>query len=165
MTATGWLHHVTLTTGHSRRSERSEVDAGVLDQLAPVVAEAERHGRAEFPSPAGLMVLTRIADSERPSRHVALWAISEPQGPALVTIALAMQARQGGALWRSLRRFSSLGQPVLVSDPLPPAAPWLAAIVHAAAMTPPHPALEWMGDAERCIAWAWIDGVYQSADA
>lgn len=160
-----YLHHVTLTTGHSRRSERSEVDAGVLALLAPIVAEAEQHGCAEFPSPTGLMVLTRISESERPSRHVAVWAVSEPQGPALVTIALAMQARQGAALWRSLRRFAGLWQPVLVSDPLPPAAPWLAAIVHAAAMTPPHPTLTWLGDTERCIAWAWIDGVYKGADA
>lgn len=162
---TSYLHHVTLTTGHSRRSYRSECNDRLLAQLAPIVAECERDGVAELPSPTGLMHLTRIADSDRPSRHVAIWAISEPQGPALVTIAMAMTDRAGAGVWRGLH--AGHGEPTaLASDPTTaPPAPWLAVILHVPAMIPnPHPAIEWLGDAERCIAWAWIDSQYRSVD-
>jgi len=153
-----YLNHVTLTSGHVRRSSREEVSDNLLAQLRPVVAECERAGEAEFPSPSGLMILRRIVESERPSRHVAVWAISEPQGPALVTIALAMQARAGAGLWRQLHAIPALATR---ADDLPPA-PWLAALLHLPACLPePHPAVHWLGDCERCIAWAWIDEVYR----
>ena len=158
-----YLHHVTLTTGHSRRSYRAECDAWLLAQLAPIVAECERDGVAELPSPTGLMRLTRIADSDRPSRHVAIWSISEPQGPALVTLAQAMEDRAGAGVWRALHQGHAEPVPLATRPDQRPGAPWLAVILHLPAMLPePHPAIGWLGDAERCIAWAWIDSQYRS---
>ncbi|HET6631533.1 MAG TPA: hypothetical protein VFG73_02340 [Rhodanobacteraceae bacterium] len=154
-----YLTHVTLTTGDSRRSYRSECDDGVIAQLGPVVLACEATGTAEFPSPTGVMRLDRITDTERPSRHVAIWAIREPQGPALVTLALAMTARAGAGVWRALHERHDEPVPLATGPAEAPAAPWLGVIVHVPAIVPaPHPALSWLGDAERCIAWAWIEG-------
>ena len=153
-----YLRHVTLTTGHSRRSSRAECSDRLIAELRPIVAECERAGVAELPSPTGLMQLRRIVESDRPSRHVAIWSISEPQGPALVTLALAMTDRAGAGVWRALH--AGHREPIaLASDPTtPPPAPWLAVSLHVPAFVPaPHPALEWLGDAGRCIAWAWIE--------
>lgn len=155
------LHHVTLTTGDARWSSREEVDPRFLAQLRSLVGECERAGQCDLPTPDGIMVLRRIAPSS-PSRHVAIWALSEPQGPALVTIALAMRDRAGAGVWRMLHEFLGTGaQPPLATNAnrLPPA-PWLAAGLHLPALLPPHPALRWLGDAERCIAWAWIDEIW-----
>lgn len=158
-----YIHHVTLTTGHTRRSYRSECDPRFLAELAPIVAECERDGTADMPSPTGLMRLTRINDSDRPSRHVAIWAISEPQGPALVTLALAMDDRAGAGVWRALHAGHAEPVPLATRADQRPGAPWLAVILHVPAMVPVmHPALGWLGDAERCIAWAWIDHVYRA---
>lgn len=155
------LLHVTLTTGHRRWSPRDEVGEELLAQLAPMVIEAERSGQAEILSPTGLMLLRRLAPPAA-SRHAACWAISEPQGPALVTLALGMRSRQGAGLWRTVHELFSAGVPPLITRADdPPPAPWLAVILHLPMLLPtPHPAVHWLGDAERCIAWAWIDSVW-----
>lgn len=107
-------------------------------------------------------MLLRQVTPPSPSRHVACWAISEPQGPALVTMAVAMRPRQGAGLWRTLHNLLGGAMPPLVTDPATqPPAPWLAVALHLPALLPaPHPALHWLGDAERCIAWAWIEHVW-----
>lgn len=163
------LHHVTLTTRHVHWSAREEVSPGVLDQLRPLVAECERHGVTELPTPDGLMTLRRIAPAE-PSRHVAIWAVREPEGPALATIALAMRTRAGAGVWRQLHESARLELAHVGMKPMasaePPPAPWLAAVLHLPSLLPqPHAALAWLGDLERCLAWAWIDEIWRKEDA
>jgi hypothetical protein len=152
-----YIQHITMTTGHSRRSSRAEVVDEAIAALAPVVIACERDGVAELPSPTGLMHLRRIVPDRAPSRHVACWAILEPQGPALVTMALAMDARAGSGLWRRLHMLGP-HQPLAVVPP----APWLGVILHQPLAM--HHAVHWLGDAERCIAWTWIEHVYLRAD-
>jgi len=156
------IYHLTLTTGHARWSPRSEVDPAILAQMAEAVAECERDGQVEIPTPDGLAVLHRIADSATPSRNVAVWALApanEPSSRALVTFALAMKSRPGAGLWRTLHAMS--WTPPLVTDPAtPPPEPWLAGMLHLPALLQPS-ALSWLGDIERCVAWAWIDGVWK----
>ena len=50
-----YLHHVTLTTGHVRRSPRSEVGAGVVERLTPYMLDAirEREIPVALPAPPG----------------------------------------------------------------------------------------------------------------
>lgn len=158
------IRHVTLTTGHSRKSSRAELHAGIVEQLAPLVAEIERHGSADFPSPTGLMQIIRLAP-DRPSRHIAAWAISDPQGPTLITLAVAMRDRPGAGLWRTLHA-SPMRPNLATSADDPPPAPWLGVILHLDAMIPtPHPALGWLGDFERCLAWTWVDTVWSQDNA
>jgi len=163
MSADPYLHHVTLTTGDTRRSYRRECNDGLIRELAPIVAQCEREGIAELPSPTGLMRLDRISENDRPSRHIAIWSIREPQGPALVTLALAMEDRAGAGVWRALHSGHAEPMPLATRADSRPGAPWLAVMLHLPAALPrPHPAIPWLGDAERCIAWAWIESVYQA---
>lgn len=152
-----YIHHVTLTTGHSRRSFRHECDSRLLAQLGPVVVECDHRGTAEFPAPTGIMRLDRIVESDRPSKHVRIWTIREPQGPPLVTLAAATDDRAGAGIWRALHDGHREPVPLATRADRRPGAPWLAVMLHLPAIVPaPHPALSWLGDAERCIAWAWI---------
>jgi hypothetical protein len=110
-----------------------------------------------------VLQLWRISEAERPSRHVAVWSISEPQGPALVTLALAMRARAGSGVWRALQELGAMDEDARarICRADPPPAPWLAVALHLPSLLPvPHPALHWLGDAERCIAWAWIEEIF-----
>lgn len=145
-----YLHHITLNTGHSRRSYRHECADKAVSDVAGIVAAADQDGEAEFPSPTGLMVLRPLDASE--SRHVAAWTVNEPQGPALVTFAAAAKARPGAAVWRALHDSHREPFPLATRrDEMPPA-PWLAVLLHMSGMA--HPALEWLGDFERLVAWA-----------
>lgn len=105
------------------------------------------------------MLLRRI-EPRLTSRHLAVWAISELQGPALVTFAVAMRPRPAAALWRELHAHQEPMMPRATTPDAPPPHPWLAVMLHLPALMPPHPALDWLGDAERCIAWAWIDRIW-----
>lgn len=152
------LNHITLTTGHARMSPRSEVDHGFLAELRPIIAEAEHHGEADLPTPSGLMLLRRLMPRSA-SPHVAVWAIREVNGPALATIALALETRSGAELWRELHAFTEPFNPHKTRAEDAPDAPWLGVVPHVTSLLRPD-AMLWLGDAERCIAWAWIEEVY-----
>lgn len=155
------LYHVTLTTGHARSSPRSECNTQFINELKSIVMACERDGTAEFPSPTGLMQLTRIADDDPSSGEVAIWSMSEPGGPSLATIVVAMTQVAGASVWRTLHTHHGEPLPLATQSDDPPPAPWLGAILHLAALLPSaHPAIAWMGGAERCIAWAWIESVH-----
>ena len=162
---TARLYHVTVTTGDYRWSPRDEVHPDVIEDLRPLIAECERTGTTRLGAPDDALILRRLTP-EQPSRHVAVWAISDPDGPALVTLAIAMRARPAAGLWRTLcagaqAEYAHAGIQIHGRGDAPPPAPWLAATPHIAAALPvPHPALSWLGDAERCIAWAWIDEIW-----
>lgn len=155
------LYHITLNTGHARWSERSEVQPGLLTQLGPLVTQCEREHSVEVPTPSGLMLLSSL-QPETPSRHVAVWTIRHPGGPALATWAVGMRARPAAGLWRQLHEHAR--DVVTRADDAPPA-PWLAAWLHALLYMTPEgfvPWVHWLGDFERCVAWAWIDEVWHA---
>ena len=119
------LTHVTLTTGHSRRSPRSEVDDDIVEAFKPIVSGGGGeinglHVRIETPhtftlsgragSPAVRCWLTTTADADP-----RLWATAGGDGPE-------------------------------------PTAPWLAVriLVDALKCTPDEMIM--LGDAERCVA-------------
>ena len=108
------------------------------------------------------MELTRIVPAS-PSRHAAVWAIREPDGDALVTLALTMRSRVGAGLWREIHDGLSQSDSVTTHRDHPPPHPWLAVALHAPLIVHPHSQqiMGWLGDAERCVAWAWIEGVYR----
>ncbi len=149
------LYHVTLTTGDVRWSPLAEVRATTIAELTQVLAECERNGSAEFPSPTGLMIVQQLAPGAS-SRHTACWTVREPQGPALVTFGVAVKSRPGAVLWRELHAIREPGVPIATrADDLPPT-PWLAVLVHLPLMFAMQHA-DWIGDFERCLAWAWIE--------
>jgi hypothetical protein len=58
-----YLHHVTLTTGHTRRSWRHEIAPEILPQLQELVAAARRAGGVRLPGiqPACRLAITDTA--------------------------------------------------------------------------------------------------------
>lgn len=154
-----YLHHLTLTTGHLRRSPRSEVDGETLARIGPWLAAAIDDGRA-MPLPvselADYSALAKVHDG------ALLVTISGPplasgpmrgRAPPLVTLGVAQRSRHGAALW-----------PLLIGPHMPPAKPglqrpaepWCAVALWPTISLYPS-AMEWLGDMERCISWAWIE--------
>lgn len=128
------LNHYTITTGHNRVSPRSEVGVGVAESLATMC----RAGTHPMPGFAGYTVLVRIEGA-------VLAATVERGAVPLVTM---LVCRDADGLQRAIR----------VSGCIPAvslAAPAVLVDVHATAAG--DPALDWLGDFERCLAWAWIE--------
>ena len=154
-----YINHITMTTGHLVRTSRGDVPPEVTALLAPWLQGLVSTGKAAplpvpglaeysaqaFVQDGGLVVTV--------SAQVGPHAPGEPhKGPTmpLATLAVAQRSRHGAALWELLA--SAFGAKPGLQEPR---TPWIAVALHpsAAAYTG---ALDWLGDFERCIAWAWI---------
>lgn len=140
-----YLWHVTLDTGHSRRSYRNEVDDAVITLVRQQINEALsglhvviRPGYTLMANTAaGALLVTVIADTNAP----------------LCTIAIARNSRQSRDLWSMLKQPVEIGA-VATGEPPPP--PWCAVRLYPG-LAEHVDALAWLGDFERCVAWGWID--------
>lgn len=154
-----YIQHLTLTTGHLRRSPRSEVDGETLARIGPWLAAAVDDSRA-MPLPvselADYTALAKVFDGS------LLVTISGPpptagpmagRAPPLVTLGVAQRSRHGAALWPLL---TGPTMPAVKPGLKRPGEPWCAVALHPTIMMYPG-AMEWIGDLERCIAWAWIE--------
>lgn len=77
--------------------------------------------------------------------------------PALIAyIGIAPRARCGSMLWRNLHNFfgEHINASVLADEP--PPAPWCGVVLHIGAVLYPK-TMKWLGDYERCMAWAWLE--------
>ncbi|MER2518583.1 MAG: hypothetical protein ABTR92_19665 [Candidatus Accumulibacter phosphatis] len=142
-----YINHLTLSTGHTRRSPRAEVGDDTLAWLVPWLREAVALGTPQPLPVADLARYTLLAMVEDGALLATLYAgIDAP----LVTIGVAQRSRQGACLWEKM---------IAAFDAAPglerPAEPWCAVALHAGILDDPG-AGEWPGDFERCLAWAWI---------
>lgn len=154
-----YINHITLNTGHLARTQRAGVDPEVTALLAPWLQVIVNSGQAH---PLPVPELAHISAQAFVQDGGLVVTVSAPAGPhtpgkphtgpamPLVTLGVAQRSRQGAALWALL--VNAFGQKPGLQEP---GAPWLAVALHpsAAAYTG---ALDWLGDFERCIAWAWI---------
>lgn len=162
MVGNPYIAHVTLATGHLRRSSRAEVSDDTIAVLVPWLASARAAGSipTHLPGAAfagftakvlvehGSLVCTVYGPAARFPSLAGMEAAQD--GVPLVTFGVAQRSRHSKALWAAL---------VAVSDVPPrcamPDSPWCGVVLH-----PPLPAFpdaaEWLGDFERCVAWAWI---------
>lgn len=166
MSAAAYLHHVTLATGHSRRSPRSDVSPEVVDVVASWLDRALLPDAPSTQAPVPLPV----ADLAQFSAHVFTTAgglvvtiygpdilTLPPRTPTpipLVTFGVARRSRGAAKLWGDLISAAQAAH----SMPPMPGAPWLAVVLHPSLIAFPD-ASHWLGDFERCVAWAWIDRV------
>jgi hypothetical protein len=147
-----YIHHVTLTTGDTRRSYRSEVADVAIAALHDMLARAlETDDRVSIP---GREHYGLFARAEGRCMMGQVWS-PEPRSMALVVLGVAGISRCGIRLWRLLHETTL---PLATSPEKQPQAPWVAARLEYGA---PHdlPAMEWLGDFERCLAWAWLQRV------
>lgn len=163
MTAPRYLEHLTLTTGHSRRCWRDEVADDVLDLLRPLIDRAVSTGRPlstgdHVPLPDVVSPRCTISATTRRGRALLVTIWGPPvQGQAaptpLVTLGVAPTSLASAELWRQMAPGGGEEQ---LPQPDAPSVPWCAAELYDTAALWPE-AMSWLGDFERCLAWAWID--------
>lgn len=150
MTA-GYIEHVTLTTGHTRRSWRHEIAPDILPALRPLI-EAAREPEHCVPVPG---IEPRLALRIEDTRRCALVTVQlyDDHVPIL-TMAIAAHSRCGQQLWELLHETARL--PLATDIDQCPPEPWCAVRLEHGAALLPREALMALGDFERCVAWAWM---------
>ena len=153
-----YITHITLSTGHSRHSPRSEVSDDALSALAPWLDHAVISGQRE---PLPVPELSHFSAHVTNDQGLLLCTMYGPSGPhraskpyagdtiPIVTIGVAQSIRRGQELWALMR--TQFG----AADIQKPPEPWCAAAILPGITAYPGMA-EWLGDFERCLAWAWI---------
>lgn len=153
-----YLNHVTLTTGDTRRSYRHEVSDEAIglcrDLLDDALDQPQIH--TVIPRTNGC---TMTATAHGRALIVTVWTPpvelrdSAPTRAPLVTFGVALDSKRGAKLWRLLHeRYES--QLATHIDECP-AEPWVAARIEVGAAIMPE-AMDWIGDFERCVAWAFL---------
>lgn len=159
------IDHITLDTGHVRRSPRHEVGAEALAAMRDSLADtlAHPHERTPLPAMAGY---SYSASAEDGSLMVTIWGTLHPAvgppsiGPApVVTFGVARAGGDAAGLWRLLHgaRGGMAAAPYVTRVDQAPPAPWLAARLEAGSTLIPAGDLLWMADFERVTAWAWLE--------
>jgi hypothetical protein len=144
--------HVTLNTGHARRSPRKEVSQMNVDAVALELARALRDGEADIR-------LGGLADQPPHYRLKASTAggalvctVLSPGEAPLVTFGVARKSLPAARLWELL---TSQGD-VATTAHRPERTPWLAVRIEPSITGDPS-ALTWLADYERLVAWAWME--------
>ena len=154
-----YINHLTFNTGHMARTQRADVAPEATALLAPWLQEIANSGQAH---PLPVPELAHISAQAFVQDGGLVVTVSAPVGPhspgrphvgttvPVVTFGVAQRSRQGAALWALLIRAFQV-KPGLQQ----PEAPWLAVALHPSIGAYVGP-LDWLGDFERCAAWAWI---------
>ena len=150
MTAPRHLEHVTLNTGHTRRSPRSEAADEVVRGLA-VGLDRAIATKAREPI-SGFALFSYSVTALGRAAMVTLWREAAP----VVTFGVVADAKDSAKLWRTpcikAARASTRRNPER-----PPAAPWLGVRMEAGAASTPPDDLLWLANFERCLAWTFIE--------
>lgn len=151
------LHHLTLNTGHVHTSPRSAASAesiayceGLIDRMIALGGVDGGGGDIEgfggyrahgfVPVPGFLVVIVEAQDGVR-----------------LVQFAAPASQSVAGRAWPEwMAHLASEARCGFVPPRSPPPYPWTAVMLEAGLALHPDAAL-WLGDFERCVAWAWIE--------
>lgn len=143
-----YLRHLTLDTGDQRDSYRTEVADDVLAMLRPLIDRAVAGETVALPAGDPPCTITAAAGRDR-ALLVTVWGPPDgAQRVPLVTLGVAPSSRASAELWREW-----IGRE---RDDRTPAPPWCVAKLQPGLLVYTR-AADWLGDLERCIAWAWID--------
>ena len=155
-----YLNHVTLNTGHVRRSPRSEVSDEILVELAPALARARVWGRAKLPNFPGYFV---SVDQEWIGGSA--FTLSKRRLPVVRCVV----ATDTASAWQGRAWLVAQGAVAAQHVELPWLGVWLtpdmldALKVLGVWLTPDMldalKVLDWLDDVQRSIAWAILDGV------
>lgn len=149
-----YIRHLALDTGDQRDSHRAEVAADILPMLRRLLDRALTGERVPIPGDVEpRCTLTATAGRGR-ALLVTVWGppydargATVGDGVPLVTFGVAPTSLASATLWREW-----LGTE---RDDRTPRPPWCAARIHPTLAVYPI-AAEWLGDFERCVAWAWV---------
>lgn len=147
-----YIEHVTLTTGHVRRSLRHEVlpeTIAVIGKLIGRITSGAASEAAPIPGCPGYSVVGRAGGR---CLVATIWA-DGPPAAVICTIGVADHPRCGAPVWRALHKYGDF--PVLTDVNRQPAVPWCAAALERG-IEGHIDAAGWLGDFERSLAWAWV---------
>lgn len=153
------INHITLTTGHNRVSPRDEVRDETIKILHPWL---ERVLGSDVPVPLPAESLAHYGAKAVLEDTGLVLTVYAPRGPhikgkphrgemvPIVTMGLAQRPDGAAVLWQQMLDVFGAAQ----GAEMPPT-PWCAVALHPA-LNQFIDAAEWLGDFERCVAWAWI---------
>ena len=125
----GTIHHVTVTTGHVRQSAASEVAPDSLTYCGMLIDSATE----DDVMPELLDGVAIAIDTKGDILRARIMRGSVP------IVRMAVAREQSPAEWRRIGTGPE------------PTAPWCAVAIEGT-----DRALGWLGDFERCLAWAWV---------
>jgi hypothetical protein len=145
-----YLNHITLSTGHTRRSPRAEVSDDTIKALSPWLQAAIEY-KDDYPLPGLLGARDGFVAQVSIEHGALLCSVGQRQSGPLLTFGVAARSRQSGELWAMLcTQYGS-------ADALTaPGTPWCAVALHPA-FARQHGVAAWIGDFERCVAWTWLE--------
>jgi hypothetical protein len=155
-----YINHITLLSGHTSRARREDVTDTTLAVVAPWLLDVVASGQRTPLPVEGLAHYSALALVQDGALVVTVYGPSGPYMPGqpalagsgipLVTLGVAQRSRQAAELWPMM--VAQFGARAGLRQPQ---APWCAVAVHPS-MAAHMGAVEWLGDLERCIAWAWV---------
>lgn len=134
------MNHYTLNTGHNRVSPRSEVLDEIIEMCQPWLLPGEHH----LPNPGGY----RLVVPGVPAGW--LGTVYQADVP-ICSIGVAANHEESAVIWSALMRMHDKIAYV-GGDPVEPQPPWCSVLLIASS-----PSIEWLGDFERCMAWAYLE--------
>lgn len=155
---TAALDHITLDTGHVRRSPRPEVRDDIFAMLRISLEAAVEQPRSRVPVPM-MEGYTYSVTPERGTLMVTIWGTVQRTPAPVVTFGVAPIGSDARGLWSAMHmiRGGLEFQRYATNDSVVPAPPWLAARIEVGATLIKPADLLWMADFERCVAWAWLE--------
>lgn len=143
------ISHLTLNTGRCRQySPRDEVSDDVLATIAPWLDAAVESGAIVKIPKFEYRVQARAVQG---AISMEVYAPEPDVGPDIPVASIAVaQQEQAAEIWSAYRPL-----PGVVPWVKMPKAPFCLVLLHPTIMMY-RDALEWLGDFERIVAWAWI---------
>lgn len=151
-----YITHITLNTGHTSRIKAGDVSGETLARVGPWLSTLVESGQPAALPVAALSQYTALAVVLDGALIVTISGPPVPtgpmagKGPPLVSIGLAKKSRHAH-LWGLL---TSPIMPPAKTGIKCPSSPWCGVAIYPT-IAMHMDALEWLGDLERCIAWAW----------
>lgn len=143
------IRHITLTTGHVRDSLSDEISQIALAYFTQLIHDLNKSNTHVDLSPyfPGYTINGAI---EGNNLIATVWCDYLP----VVTIGVAAFSHEGRRLWEVMHQDQSWS--TQTKSDQKPSLPWCAAKLQPGLMLYPE-ASEWLGDFERCLAWAFIN--------
>lgn len=148
-----FIRHITLTTGHVRNSYYGEAGDDIVAACRDLITRATADEGATPARIPGVGAYSLTGQASARCLTLSVWA-DGPPAEVICTIGVALHSLCGATLWRRLHQWSEA--PVLTDRTKCPPEPWVSAALQAGIERHPG-ALAWLGDMERCLAWAWLE--------
>jgi len=152
MIAPSYIRHVTVTTGHCRDSLRGEVSDEAIVTCQGLLETVMERGCC--PLPPGVDPAC-ILEGTVDGRWARLQVVAQRTMMPILDLAIALHSRSGAVLWRRLHEEHE-DLPAETDPEQPPVEPWCAAMLLPGISLHPE-AAAWLGDMERCLAWALLE--------